>query len=177
MPRCQGFTLFEVLFTLIITSAIFGIALPALSHGLEAARAADAKAALVASVASSINRATLMERRTVLCPSADGHRCSAGYDWSRGWIGFQDDNGNREHDGGEWIYQRQPALAGQVRLRSSVGRSRIVFQSSGGNAGSNVSFSLCDGRGPRAAETLVLNNQGGIRIAMLGTAAAQACGG
>jgi type IV fimbrial biogenesis protein FimT len=38
-----------------------------------------------------------------------------------------------------------------------------VFQGNGGNAGSNVTFTLCDGRGPGRAKTLVLSNQGRFR--------------
>jgi type IV fimbrial biogenesis protein FimT len=56
-------------------------------------------------------------------------------------------------------------------MRSTEGRKRIVFQAHGGNAGSNVTFTLCDGRGPAKAQTLVLNNQGRMRY---GTPSAEA---
>ena len=45
-------------------------------------------------------------------------------------------------------------------MRSTVGRTKIVIQPSGGNAGSNVTYTLCDGRGAAMAESLVLSNRG-----------------
>jgi type IV fimbrial biogenesis protein FimT len=52
-----------------------------------------------------------------------------------------------------------------VRLRSSAGRTRVTFQGNGGNAGSNLTFTLCDGRGPAKARALVLSNSGRLRDA------------
>jgi type IV fimbrial biogenesis protein FimT len=99
----------------------------------------------------------------VLCPSTDGARCIDSPDWSGGWIVFLDPNASRERDAGEPLLLAQPALAGRVRLRSTAGRTRIVFQGNGGNAGSNVTFTLCDGRGPAKARALILSNTGGLR--------------
>jgi len=45
-------------------------------------------------------------------------------------------------------------------LISSKGRTRIRFQPSGGNAGSNVTFTFCDGRGARAATAYAMANSG-----------------
>ena len=56
----------------------------------------------------------------------------------------------------------KPALDG-ARLLSSSGRTRIIFQGNGGNAGSNVTFTLCDGRGAGKAQTLVVSNAGNLR--------------
>ena len=50
-----------------------------------------------------------------------------------------------------------------MHLRSTAGRTRLVFQPNGGNAGSNVTFTLCDGRGAATATTLVLANDGRLR--------------
>jgi type IV fimbrial biogenesis protein FimT len=50
-------------------------------------------------------------------------------------------------------------------LHSTIGRTRIVFQGNGGNAGSNVTFTLCDGRGVTHARALILNNLGRLREA------------
>ena len=62
-----------------------------------------------------------------------------------------------------------------MHLRTTVGRTRLVFQPNGGNAGSNVTFTLCDGRGAAQATTLVLANDGRLRSGTPSTAAAQAC--
>ena len=112
----------------------------------------------------------------MLCPSADGQACAEGPDWSRGWIVFMDRNADRERHPAETLLLAEGPLPGKVRLRSTAGRTRIVFQGNGGNAGSNVTFTLCDGRGEAHAETVVLNNRGRLRYGTpTAAAAAAAC--
>jgi type IV fimbrial biogenesis protein FimT len=62
-----------------------------------------------------------------------------------------------------------------VHLRSTAGRTRLVYQPNGGNAGSKVTFTLCDGRGAARAATLVLANDGRLRGGTPTASAAQAC--
>jgi type IV fimbrial biogenesis protein FimT len=163
MESQRGLTLIELLLALAAGTVLCTVALPSLTGGLEASRGADARADLLQSLATASNHAALSGVRGVLCPSADGRQCLDTPDWSAGWLVFLDDNGSRQHDPGETILKVQAALSGRVRLRSTAGRTRIVFQGNGGNAGSNVTFTLCDGRGPAKARALILSNSGGLR--------------
>lgn len=158
-----GVTLIELLFAVVIVGVLLGIALPSFSAYLEAARAGAAKSALLSSVTTSINRAAVTSSHVVLCSSSDGASCAGSPDWSHGWVGFIDLNGNRQREPGEALVVSEGALSGKVRLTSTTGRTRLVFQPNGGNAGSNVTFTLCDGRGPKRAETLVISNTGRLR--------------
>ncbi len=161
--RNSGFTLIELVIAMLVVSLLAAIALPGLAGALEGARASDAKSGLISSTSRAISRAAATERHTVLCPSSNGADCDDTADWSRGWIVFVDRDGSRERDAEETLVYRQPQLGGKVRLHSTAGRTRIVFQPSASNAGSNVTFTLCDGRGPARAESIVLNNQGRLR--------------
>ena len=163
MKTQRGLTLIELLIVAAVAAILFGVAVPAFSNGLEAARTSDARAGLLASLATAAGRATITGAHGVLCPSQDGANCLNSPDWSGGWLVFIDSNGSRELEGGERVLRVQAALAGKVRLRSTVGRTRIVFQGNGGNAGSNVTFTLCDGRGPSRARALIMSNTGGLR--------------
>ena len=163
MKRAHGLTLIELLIALTIVSLLVGLAAPALSAGLETVRAGQVRSALLASLMEASNRAAMTSTRAVLCPSANGQDCADSTDWTTGWLVFLDSNASREFEGGERLIRAQAALPGRVHLRSTAGRTRIVFQGNGGNAGSNVSFTLCDGRGRSQARALVMNNTGGLR--------------
>ncbi|HUR08914.1 MAG TPA: GspH/FimT family pseudopilin [Nonomuraea sp.] len=163
MKAQAGWTLIELLVVVAIAGTLCGVAVPALSSGLEASRASDARGALLASLITASNHAAIAGVRGVLCPSQDGRNCDDTPDWSKGWIVFLDPNANRDLDGGERILRVEPALAGKVRLRTTAGRTRIVFQGNGGNAGSNATFTLCDGRGPAKARALIMANAGSLR--------------
>ncbi len=163
MNASRGLSLIELIIVVAITSLLLGLGMPALSSTLEASRSADARAALLASLVTASNHSAISGVRAVLCPSTDGLSCADDPDWSQGWLVFLDANASREIEGGEAVLKAQAALAGKVRLRSTAGRTRIVFQGNGGNAGSNVTFTLCDGRGADKARALIMSNTGGLR--------------
>ncbi len=167
----RGITMIELLIALSIVAILAGIAMPACSGAFEASRSSSARAALLASYMAAVDGATMSGSHAVLCPSSDGSTCLGDPDWSGGWIVFLDTDGDREHQTGEPIVAHHGALAGKVRLHSTVGRTRIVIQPSGGNAGSNVTYTLCDGRGAAMAETLVLSNRGFLHAGVPAAAA------
>ena len=91
-------------------------------------------------------------------------------------MAFADINGNRIRDANETLLAQAEPLASGVHLRSHRGRTRLVFQPNGGNAGSNVTFTLVRfARGPSCATTLVLSNSGGLRTGKPTAAAARNC--
>ena len=163
MKTQRGLTLIELMVALAVAGVLFAVAVPAFSGGLEAARSSDARAGLLASLMAASGHAAIAGVHGVLCPSLDGSSCVDSADWTTGWLVFLDSNGNRELEGGERILRIQAPLSGKVHLRSTVGRTRIVFQGNGGNAGSNVTFTLCDGRGPSRARALIMSNTGSLR--------------
>ena len=173
--RSNGFTLIEALVALAVAAVLFGTAIPAWQGAAEAAHAGAAQAALLESLTRAISHAALTGSEVVLCPG-DAAGCRDSYDWSSGWVAWADVDGNRARNANETLLQLQPALARKVHLRSTTGRRRLVFQPNGGNAGSNVTFTLCDGRGPAKAQALVLANDGRLRAGKPTEAAALACG-
>ena len=175
MRRPQnGFTLVEAMVSIILLAILAGIAVPAWSRASEAARSGSAQAALGMSILVAIGHAALTGSDVVLCPG-DAAGCRPSIDWSGGWITYADIDGDRLRDPNETLLRTAPALGGKVHLRSTPGRTRLVFQPSGGNDGSNVTFTLCDGRGATRASTLVLSNDGRLRSGVPTDAAALAC--
>lgn len=174
MPRLRGFTLVETVIALLVTSILLAVAVPAWSGALEATHAGSAKVALFETLLRSIRQATLGGSEVVMCPG-DAGGCKPSVDWSGGWIAYADIDGNRRRGGNEPLLDVAPALTGRVHLRTTAGRTRLVFQPRGSNAGSNATFTLCDGRGATRAVTLVMSNEGRLRSGTPTPAAARAC--
>lgn len=174
LRRHAGFTLLELLIALVVLGLLFGVAVPAWGHAVARVHAASVRTAITATLFDAQRNATVLGREVVVCP-ASGDACDGGSDWSRGWIAFVDANGNRLRDGTEPVFDRTPALPEDVRLTGSAGRPRLVYQPFGGNAGSNITFTLCDRRGPGEALALILSNGGRLRSDRPTPAAAATC--
>lgn len=171
-----GFTLAQTLIVLAIVAALMALALPSLTSSSASVHAAVARGDMLGSVMASTRHALVAQRRVILCPSDDGNSCAhETTDWSKGWLAYIDQNNNRARDPGERIILSKPALQGEIRLISTKGRTQLVFQPRGDNAGSNVTFTLCHRRGSIPAKTLVLANSGRWRTSTPNPAATESC--
>ena len=174
--RNHGVTLIELLVGLAIMSILATLATVSYAAVKSRWDSEETRAALYTGFFTAKTQALAGGIQTVICPSMDGQYCLASNQWQHGWIVFQDLNQNREHESSEARLKIQAALPRSVRLASNAGRTRMVFQPNGSNGGTNATFTLCDGRGPETARSLVISNTGRIRTAPANPAnAAQTC--
>lgn len=173
--NAAGFTLIEALIALVVVALLVALAVPAVAGAVAAGHSAASQASLTEALLQALNHSTITGSEVVVC-SSSGDNCSGQVDWSSGWLAFADLNGNRSRDANETVLRRQSALEYGVRLRSTKGRTRIVFQPSGGaTAGSNVTFTFCDRRGEEKATSVILANSGRMRQDKASSRAARAC--
>jgi type IV fimbrial biogenesis protein FimT len=176
MPRFSGFTLLEMMIVLTVLGVLATLSLSGINGSVAAGHSAAERGALTEALLVALNHSMISGHDVVLCASDDGASCTGGIDWTAGWIAFIDRDSDRLRDPDEGLLRVRPRLAPEVHLRSSVGRTHIVFQAHGGaTAGSNVTFTLCDTRGASAASTLVLANSGRMRSTSATVAQATAC--
>lgn len=158
----SGFTLVELLVTLTVLGVLVGAAIPAFYSLIQSARvsnhANNFMAALVLTRSEAVKRGA-----ATLCPSMNGVACSGGTAWEKGWIIFNDVNTNGAVNSNEGILHVGEGLAYDNTLRSGA-RIRVTFRSDGFSQGFNDSFRLCDSRGSVSAKTVVLSNQGRVRV-------------
>lgn len=176
MQRNAGFTLIELLVVVAILGLLGSMLVSMANNAVAAAHSAAARTALSTTLIKALNASTVISQEVVVCASRDGRGCSGGIDWSPGWIAFADPNGNRSRDVDETLVASEGRLHQGQHLRSSIGRTHIVFQPYGGaTAGSNVTFTFCDRRGADKASTLVLANSGRLRSGVANATQGAAC--
>lgn len=156
----EGITLIELVTTVAIIGVIAVFASRSASAAINASRTSSGVSSLYASLTRARSLAASGNLEIVLCPSSDGESCTGGYHWERGWIVFPALHGGSDRSADEPILLRQAALLRSVHLVTSAGRTHLRFQPSGGNVGSNATFTFCDGRGAKPAIAYAMANNG-----------------
>ena len=157
-----GTTVFELMVTLSIATILLGIAVPSYESFTNRQRMKAAVSGLHNDLLAARSQSVYRNAVVQACPGNPEHGCSGNGEWSNGWIVFEDDNGDRQHQDGEHLLRHgMPHEA--IVIRSPESRSEIRFLPDGSTPGSNGSISLCGRDGPEGARRLVISNIGRIR--------------
>jgi type IV fimbrial biogenesis protein FimT len=161
--KLAGFTLIELVTILAVVATVAVFATHGATAAINASRTSSSVSSLYASLTRARSLAALGAADIVLCPSTDGTSCTGGFHWEGGWIVFPALHSGSDRTADEPVLLRQAALPAKVHLITSAGRTHLRFQPSGSNAGSNVTFTFCDGRGAKSASAYAMANNGALR--------------
>ena len=128
----RGFSLVELMVVMAIAGILAAAATPAFTSIINNNRLASAANELTATLQNARMEATRRGKRVVVCPSDDGATCTTGVRW-KGWISFEDTNGDAALSSGESIL-RSNVLSPPLEMISSSNvsaDSRIVFRHDG----------------------------------------------
>lgn len=165
--RRRGFTLIELVVTMVVAGILTAIAVPAFQSFVMN----DRDSAQINSLAYSFNYARSeavkedLPGGVTVCPST-GATCSGTAAWARGWIVYYTDANNTTQ-----ILQTVPALAGSNSVTpagAATAATGITFLSSGmatgltGSLTQPLHIKVCDQRGASFAREVVVNQLGRV---------------
>ena len=163
MARIKGFTLYELMLTLLLMALLAGAAIPSFSALIARQRQRVEIDALFHAVHQA-RLESIMRRRTVaLCPSTDGSACADSTDWSGGWLMFE----NRDRDSPAQVDSNEPILlqhAGDNRIIIQANRKSFTLRATFLRA-TNGTLVICDPLDRVAARALVISYTGRPRVA------------
>lgn len=90
MKSNQGFSLIELLVTISIVAILLAAVVPSFSRSIANTHIATVRDNLISSLQFARAEAISRNVAVALCPSTDGATCTAGSDWSDGWIVYLD---------------------------------------------------------------------------------------
>ncbi len=160
MKRYAGFTLIELMITLVIVGILAGIGVPALKTFIQGNTLIASTNELISALHIARSEAIKLNSRVSICESSNGSTCTTTGKWKNGWIVFVDANGDLKNNGAACAAVNTDCLlrvhAGLVDKSLSVtgidtnsgSISAVTFTSRGlpkdvSGAGVSGTFSIC----------------------------------
>ena len=128
----RGFTLIEMLITLVVAAILLGLAIPSYNDAVLGSRVSNLANDLIASIQLARGEAIKRNAPVTLCRSANGTTCAVAGSWEQGWIVAQ----------GATVFQyQQPAPTG-FKVVAAGGAGTLTFQPIGIGA-TAATFKVC----------------------------------
>jgi len=158
-----GFTLVELLITLVMGAILLTIAAPAFNDTVMNNRGVASINALAGLLGSARSEAIAQRATVTVCGSSNGTACDA--QWTNGWISFLDSDNDGTVDTGETVLRRANTVPGSISI-ALVGATTVRYGSQGfATTGANGTFRVCDSRGDTHGRALVISSTGRVSVA------------
>ncbi len=123
----KGFTLVELLITILVASILMAVAVPAFNDFIQNNRITAANNALVSSLAGGRSEAIRRREPVTICSSVNLTGCANSANWETGWIIFNDTNNSGTIDGADTVLRVWEAIPVGFTMTATGGAQRVTF--------------------------------------------------
>lgn len=99
MKKYAGFTLIELMFTVLLIGVLLSVGMPSLKTFMQGSQLVATSNDLVSAIHLARSEAIKLNARVTICESGNGTTCQTDGDWSDGWIVFLDADGGLDNSG------------------------------------------------------------------------------
>ncbi|MCI0667419.1 MAG: GspH/FimT family pseudopilin [Methylococcaceae bacterium] len=176
-----GFTLVELMVTLLLAAIVLGYGVPAFRNLILNNRQAAHMNNILTSVMLARSEALKRHHSVTVCKSANNSSCATAGGWEQGWIVFDDPNKSAIVDIGETVIRAFQGFANDATLRGNANiRNNLTYELTGfvTQAGQ---FVYCDSRVQNPANdaadvrVLVVSMTGQAKIVVPAVGAVNSC--
>jgi type IV fimbrial biogenesis protein FimT len=115
----RGFTLFELMVSIMILALLVGLAVPTFRTITANSRTSAATNNLASALAVARSEALRQSTTVSICPSSDQKTCDVP-DWTKGWIAFTDANADGVLGTGDALIQAWPSAGPTMTVSSAA---------------------------------------------------------
>lgn len=166
--KIQGFTLIELLVVLAILTLMLGFAIPGMGALSDRTNIAVTARNLGHTLQWARSQAVSRNRPVGVCPRSPERLNDCGSDYGKGWLVFEDQNGDRKWGRGDVLLKIHPTPTFPFRVLNRSGSkevSKTIFFKPNGFSGQAMTLVVCPSvRSVERSTGLVLNNLGRLSI-------------
>lgn len=169
MKPSLGFTLVELMITLVVASVVLAMGVPKFRQMVSNNRLVAQNNEFIAALNLARSEAIKRADRVVVCASANGTACAGSGGWEQGWIIFADTDNDAAVDTGEEVLRAHEGLPGGNTLTGNSSVALYVSYTADGftrTTGGGLqmgSLVLCDYRGAGHGRGIVISSSGRAR--------------
>ncbi|WP_212745054.1 GspH/FimT family pseudopilin [Hydrogenophaga sp. 2FB] len=156
----HGFTLVELMVTLVLAALLTMIAVPSFTNQLRGWQRDSATKAFTAHVQLARSTSIKTSRRVVMCSSTNGTTCRNSNQWHMGWLVYVDINNSGDLDANDNVLATRGASTGLSTMQTSVGVRQLTFMPNGLMASNATTLSVIPASRTLKMNEVVLNRVG-----------------
>jgi len=159
-----GFILIEAIIIISIVCILLTTGIPSFKTTIQNNRMAASRNSITTHLNLARSEAVKRNIGIILCPSQDGLSCWDSMIWDEGFILLVDSNNSRQYEPGEQILRYNSRSNASIRISTSTGRRKVVYNQYGFASGYNLTFTFCDLNDLTEPKAVIVSNSGRARL-------------